>query len=356
MEATACNSQIQDSRSATPLQDEEMIKDVPLASLTLERAEYRCPLVDNSIHDKKGMIIQFINTGCPGTSPVIGGIRINLEDIRMVPLYLHQNKALIKQHGARILMDHWKNLNYGMGCLENQTIEDFGIVFTLASVSPSAIRLNPLQKAEGPLFYCHLPALVEPQAVIHADWGTNTDGLAVHLINAYITLISPHQRRNVMIRKEREEKATAVAVAAAANITIPQARPVILPAPGYTGTIPKKPKANSAPSTSGAQSRPAPYPPRSQQRSLHDSVVLREEMSHLHSLINRVQSQIIPSPPLPAPRTPLWPRKTKGPICPMGCEYSPTNTYQPQQKSSSSREAYWHPRTANEPALTSEVT
>ena len=318
METNACNSQVQASGSATPLQDEQMVKDVPLASLTLERAEYRCPLVDDSIHDKRGIIIQFINTGCPGTSPVIGGVRINLEDIRMVPLYLYQNKALIKQHGARILMEHWKNLNYGMGCIETLTIEDFGIVFTLATVSPSAVRLNPLQKAEGPLFYCHLPALLEPQAVVHSDWNTNTDGVAIHIINAYITLISPHQRRNVMLRRDREEKATAAAVAAAANVTIPQARPIILPATGYTGTIPKKPKSSSVPSTSGAQSRPTPYPPRSQQRSLHDSVVIREEMSHLHNLINRVQSQIIPSPPLPTPRTPLWPRENQGPDLPDG--------------------------------------
>jgi hypothetical protein len=202
--------------------------------------------------------------------------------------------------------------------IENLTIEDFGIVFTLASVSPSAIRLNPLQRTEGPLFYCHLPALVDPQPVIHANWGTNTDGLAVHLVNACITLIPPHQRRNVMIRKEREEKATAVAVAAAAAITTPQTRPIILPATGYTGTIPRKPKTNSAHSTLGTQSRPAPYPPKSQQRSLHDSVVLREEMSHLHSLINRVQSQIIPSPPLPTPRTPLWPQENQGPDLPDG--------------------------------------
>ena len=316
MEATNVSA-IQDSRASTPLRDEEMAKSVPMASLSLEKANFKSPLVDDSLHDKRGIIIQFLNSGCPGTFPVIGGLRINLEDIRQVPLYLHQNKALIKQHGVRVLMNHWRDLNYGLGSTELLTVDDFGIVFTVASVSQNAIRLNPQQRTEGPLFYCHLPGLVEPQIVIHLDWAINMEGQAVHLINAYITLISPHQRRTLMIRREREEKAATVAAAAAATATAQQSRPIILQGTGFTGTIPKKPKS-SIPSTSGSHARATPYPPRTQPRPLHDSVVLREEMSHLHQLINRVQSQIVPTPPLPTPRTPLWPKDNQGPDLPDG--------------------------------------
>jgi hypothetical protein len=316
METTNVQTAVQDPRAPTPVQDEEMTKSVPMASLSLDRAEFKSPMVDDSLHDKRGIIIQFLNSGCPGTFPVIGGLRINLEDIRQVPLYLHQNKALIKQHGVGVLMNHWRDLNYGLGSTELLTVDDFGVVFTVASVSPHAIRLNPQQRTEGPLFYCHLPALVEPQTVVHADWAIGAEGQGVHIINAYITLISPHQRRTLMIRKEREEKAAAVAAAAAATATAQQSRPIILQGTGFTGTIPKKSKPT--PSTSGAQARPAPYPPRTQQRSMHDNVVLREEMSHLHQLINRVQNQIVPSPPLPTPRTPLWPRDNQGPDLPDG--------------------------------------
>ena len=319
MDTSASTSQIQDSRSGTPLLDEmtkDMVKDVPMASLTLEREDFKSALVDDSIHHKTGIIIQFINSGCPGTFPVIGGVRINLEDIRKVPQYLHQNQALIKQHGARILLEHWKALNFGMGSVEHLTVEDFGIVFTVASVSNNAIRFNPNQRTEGPLFYCHLPALVYPQTIINADWATSTEEQAVHIINAYITLISPHQRRNLMIKRDREEKDTTAAVAAAAAITIPKSRPVILQTT-YAGAVSKKSKPGPAPSTSGAQSRPAPYPARAPPRP-HDTQVLREEMSHLHHLINRVQSQIIPSPPLPTPRTPIWPRENQGPDLPDG--------------------------------------
>ena len=285
-----------------------------MASLTLNKEDYRSQLVDDSIHNKRGIIIQFINTGCPGTFPVIGGVRINLEDIQKVPQYLTQNQALIKQHGARILLEHWKALNYGLGSTEHLTVEDFGIAFTVASVAPSAIRLNPTQRTEGPLFYCNLPALVYPQSVINADWAQGIEDHAVHIINAYITLISPHQRRNLMIKRDREEKAAAAIIVA----TVPAARPIILPSTGYTGAVPKKPKQGPIPSTSGAHSRATPYPPRPQPRPLHDSVVLREELSHLHTLINRVQSQVVPSPPLPTPRTPLWPRENQGPDLPDG--------------------------------------
>jgi hypothetical protein len=105
METPACTTQVQDPRSATPLQDEEMAK-VPMASLTLELAQYRSTNVDDSFHDKKGTIIQFNNCSCAGISSVIGGIRINLDDIGQVPLYLQQNRALIKQHSAKVLLDH----------------------------------------------------------------------------------------------------------------------------------------------------------------------------------------------------------------------------------------------------------
>jgi hypothetical protein len=310
METPASDPQVQVTRVPTPLQDEEMAK-VPMSSLTLEKAEFRSTNVDDSFHDKRGIIIQFLNSSCPGTPAVIGGLRVNLDDIKQVPLYLQQNRALIKQHAAKVLIDHWKHLNYGMGCNEAITIEDFGLSFTVGSVSPCAVKMNPLQRAEGPLFFCHFPALVEPQVIIHADWATNGDGQMVHIINAYVTLLPPHQRRNVLMRKDMEEKAAASAVVSAQSA---MATPVTLQPTGYTGAVAKKPRPSPTPWTSGARLRPTPYPA----RPPHDSVVLREEMNNLHALINRVQSQIVPTPALPAPRTPMWPRQHQGPDLPDG--------------------------------------
>ncbi len=316
MQTPECSKvQAQDPRSTTPLQDEEMAK-VPMASLSLDKMEYRSLNVDDSFHDKKGMIIQILNSHCPGSPLVIGGIRINLEDIRQVPQYLHQNRALIKQHAAKILLDHWITVNYGMGCNETITIEDFGLTFTVGSVSACGMRMNPHQRPEGPLFFCHFPALVEAQIIEHADWNVNNDGAAVHIINAYISLLPLHQRRNIILRREREEKAAASAAASAPPAV--RSTPVILQPTGYTGTIPKKSRPNSHPTASGSGTRPSPYPARPQPTYISDNAVLREEIGNLHALINRVQSQIVPTPALPTPRTPLWPRQNQGPDLPDG--------------------------------------
>ncbi len=321
MQTPECSQvQAQDPRSTTPLQDEEMAK-VPMASLTLEKVVYRSQNVDDSFFDKTGMIIQILNSHCPGSPLVIGGLRINLRDITQVPRYLEQNRAVIKQHAAKVLLDHWITLNYGMGCNEGITVDDFGLTFTIGSVSQIAVKMNPHQRPEGPLFFCHFPALVEPQILEHEDWNTQNNGVAVHIINAYISLLPPHQRRNIILRKEREDKAAsaaAAAVAAAAATTQTRTSQVTLQSTGYTGTIPKKSRPNPHPTASGSGTRPSPYPARPQPTYISDNAVLREEIGHLHALINRVQSQIVPTPALPTPRTPLWPRQHQGPDLPDG--------------------------------------
>ena len=124
------------------------------------------------------------------------------------------------------------------------------------------------------------------------------------------------------MKKEREEKAAA---SAAASVTL-QARstPIMLPPMNYTGTIAKKPRPHSY-SVPGPSTRPVPYTARPQHQqgqqpavAHKDAAMLREEMSHLHALITKVKSQMIPTPALPAPKTPIWPRNNQGPDLPDG--------------------------------------
>ena len=79
------------SCSESPVLDQEMTISVqpPMAELCLTEAEMRSDYVDPSFFSKKGVVIQFISNNCPGTTSMIGGIRLNLEDIRKVPAYLH---------------------------------------------------------------------------------------------------------------------------------------------------------------------------------------------------------------------------------------------------------------------------
>ena len=205
-----------------------------------------------------------------------------------------------------------------MGSTEVITIDDFGVTFTVASLSPHGCKWNPMQRMEGPLFFCHLPALVMPQTVVHSCWDDQVEEVAVHVINAYITLLPPHQRRSALLKKEKEDKAATATTAAAAAIARPS--PIYLVPHQYTGPAHKKSRPNPAhislvPSSAigapGPQ-RPGPQPSRPQQ----DIASMREEMLHLHAVINRLQSQIVPTPALPASRNPTWPRTNRGPDLP----------------------------------------
>ena len=108
-----------DYRCPTPTQDEVMqyeasqrqsVTAIELVVKEVVPEDLRSELVDNSFHDKTGIIIQFINASCPGTFPIIGGLRIGLEDIRKAPQYLNKHKRVIKQHASNQLMKHFRDM------------------------------------------------------------------------------------------------------------------------------------------------------------------------------------------------------------------------------------------------------
>ena len=282
-----------DSRSNVTMMDESMVKITLSANLVLTEEELRSDLVDSSILQKNGTIVQFINTSCAGSSSVIGGIRINLQEIRKAPAYLSRNRRLIKQHAVRALTQHYQEMNFGLGAAEALTLDDYGMSFTVASVTHQGALMNPGKRQEGPMFFCHFPNLVDPIVLSHADWGVNVEGCAVHFINAYINILPQHQRRNFLIAKDKEDKAAAKAARES---------------PSSSGPA-KKSKA-SPPSTSPSTSKGA-----SKQQN-PESAALREEIARLKVLTARLQQQLLPSPPLPATRPIVWPNPNQGPDLP----------------------------------------
>jgi hypothetical protein len=274
-----------------------MEKVVPVANLALSEEDIKSDLVDDSFHKKKGMFIQFLNQGCPGTPMVIGGIRINCSDIRRAPAYLSRNRRLIKQHATRCLIKHFQDMQSGAGANEALTIDDFGMTFSVASVSQIGATLNPSRRQEGPMFFCHFPALVEATTLVHADWNNWLLGESMHVINAYISLLPTHQRRHVLISKAKEEAAAAQSAAA----SLVQASPA------------KKPKAGPVASNQGSTPPNQRYtqPPRVSQEDQ-----MREELANLRRMVQRLQSQALPNPPLPATKPPVWPSKDQGPDLP----------------------------------------
>ena len=304
--ATALSNQ--GSRPQTPTQDEAMETKVykPLQALNLEvNDEHRSDLVDDSIFDKRGILIQFLNSNCTGSPHVFGGMRLAILDIQKVPAYLTKYRRLIKQHAVKALMKHFSEMQCGAGAAETLGLDDFGMTFTVATVTGHGALLNPGKRQEGPLFFCHFPALVDPVVLTHTDWGTNTEGEAVHVVNCYIMLPPPHARRHLLITKARQDAAAA------------QAQPInCVVLQSSNDTPAKKPRVST--SAPLPYSRAAQSARRSEQystRSPEDD--LRLELEALRTQVKNLKGQALPNPPLPEAKKPItWPSKNQCPDLP----------------------------------------
>ncbi len=100
-----------------------------------------------------------------------------------------------------------------------------------------------------------------------------------------------------MITKAKDEAAAAQAAA----ISLAQSPPA------------KKPKAGPVTTNQGpvSQNQRFAQPPRA---STEDQ--MREEIANLRRMVQRIQGQALPNPPLPATKPPVWPSKDQGPDLP----------------------------------------
>ena len=196
-------------------------------------------------------------------------------------------------------MRHYQDMNFGLGASETLHLDDFGLSFTLASVSHEGAQLNPGKRQEGPLFCCHFPTMVNPIVLQHANWDTNTEGAAVHVVNAYVNILPLHQRRNYIVTRAREEKAFLE--------TVPKLSTPQVPAKKSKPSIPAS-SPHGAKGTSNAQEKKTQLP---------ENAALREEIARLKVLTIRLQQQALPSPPLPTTKPPVWPtNRDHGPDLP----------------------------------------
>lgn len=310
METTADMSN--QARSTTPLQDEEMAK--PLASLSIDLSIHRSDLVDDSMLEKKGIIIQFHNSNCVGCPQIFGCMRLALEDISKAPAYLSRNRRLVKQAAIRQLTRHMQDMQCANGALESLSLDDYGMTFTVATVTENASKLNPGQRREAPMAFCHYPAMVEPAILTHADWNISSDGEAAHVINCYITLPPPHQRRHLVISKAKQERME--------NLTTD-------PALSTSQAGPAK-KTRMAPTTShgsaASRTRYDTVLPSDIQSYTTQQVKARlaqkaqqdlfQELQRLKQEVKELKKYSSSSPPLPTLKPLVWPSKDKGPELP----------------------------------------
>ena len=189
-------------------QQDEVMASLPFQKVTLTEGEVVCEFVHSSLLKSNGVIIQFINANATGATNMIGGVRIGLLDVRKAPAYVSKHKLALKQHGIRMLQKHFTDTQCAAGAGELLNQEDYGISFSLASVSPTAMALNPTRRNEGPLFFCMFPALVEPTCLSEVNWEEGKASEVAYILNAYIHLLPASQRRYRVLNKAKPDSDT----------------------------------------------------------------------------------------------------------------------------------------------------
>ena len=194
------------------LEEDQQTSDEPMASTNflkpLKEQEVLCDHVHESMLKKTGIIVQFSNSNAAGATSMIGGIRLGLTDIRKAPSYVARNKQLLKQHAMRMLQRHFNDTQCAAGAGEPLTADDFGLTFSLASVSRSAAALNPSRRDEGPLFYCLFSGLTEATSLEEVNWNDGRVSEVTYFINGYIHLLPQSQRRYRVIHKIKMDAST----------------------------------------------------------------------------------------------------------------------------------------------------
>ena len=290
------NSPLQEEQNQ--VQEERMVigaeaaPRVVLPALTEE--EKRSDYVDNSFFTKKGILVQFVNSSCPGSTSMIGGIRLNLEDVRKAPAYLTKYKQQIKSHGIKFLTTHFQSMQCCIGATETLAPEDYGMSFSVASMSMQGTLLNPNKRHEGPLFYCLFPALIQPVLLCSEHWEYGIAHDEAYVLNAYINLLPKNQRRSHVILQAREEHALAEASKAA---------------PGYAATLAKKSKFSPQAST------PNKVHPMAVKAANEKSAML-DEIHHLRKEMDKMKRAPLQSPHLPKTKPLVWPAKDTCPELP----------------------------------------
>ena len=256
--------------------------------LELEQSELECAFLDESFFHKKGAVLQFVNNNCPGATSLIGGLRLGLEDIRKVPAYLEKNSDRIKHFAIKCLDRHIKTNQCCVGAGEKLTYDDYGISFSLATVSARAALLNHSKRQEGQLFYCLFPGLLEPVFLgINPDMSNDF----AHVINVFIHLMPGSQRRNVFFRRAEADRSYSP-VMPTHHVSAPASTstsPVNVPGKRYKGGSPIGQRRHFTPISDVA------------------TATFDRRVAVLEKELQAVKGHQLPAPPLPASSAPpLW--------------------------------------------------
>ena len=258
--------------------------------------------VSPSVYIKKGFFIQFINNNASCSPTVIGGTRTNETDVRRIPAYIEANEAHITKLAVRTLVKHLQTTQCSTACLETLCDSDFGVSFSLASLSGKGMSLNPSRRHEAPLFYCHVPGLVEPCFVSQEKQTVET----AHMVNCYVHILPANQRRNKLIANAKEARIAAASAMAAPAVPKPAA------SPRPPANVNAPPGKMAKMSRGRSNSRARPYPKGPNQAAQHRGQPHKNPPPSptVNGAIQHAQQQHkgtqISNPPLPTTKAPSW--------------------------------------------------
>ena len=157
--------------------------------------------VHRSFVEEHGPVIWIYNTGCSYGSNSIGGLRLPEMPLHRIPKYLDEQYGSLKQHMVAQLQRHLVKNSSPLGMCEVLTAEDYGLTFTMGSLSPIAKNLCFNHRFEAPMFACLHPAWISKVAVAHVEGNVFE---YAYVINAYISLLPAAGRRLEVLRKYNE--------------------------------------------------------------------------------------------------------------------------------------------------------
>ena len=183
---------------ATQFQNFDSLND-DFQRLALNPKEYVCDLYDKEIVNKKGIVIQYLNSNSTGATNAIGVTRVNVTDPRRMPQYLTRNLTYIRQHAVSCLQTHMRLTLCAAGALEKLTAEDFSISFSWASLTDVGRSLCLPGRNDLALGFAGCESLLMPILI------NKSDLFPTYVINAYIYLQDTTRRSTTVIAKAKED-------------------------------------------------------------------------------------------------------------------------------------------------------
>lgn len=146
---------------------------------------------DESLYTKKGIIFNFLNNQCHGTSQYVRALRISLEDPTHLDRYLAANLQSLKTTAAFLVHDYFLLSRVNFGQSEDLTIDEYSPSFTFATLSEEGRSLLPNGEEEGPIWFSMFPNLLKKTKLRTLPDGSPDEA---YVINFRLHQVNPNIR------------------------------------------------------------------------------------------------------------------------------------------------------------------